>query len=147
VDGAREFRFFSFRTDRILVQEGGVEMRDHRKLEIFRLADELAISVYRQTRAFPRSERFGLVSQLRRGAVSAAANIVEGCGRRSEADFDRFLDFALGSAREVGYLIDLSTRLGMFPRGGAAIVIDSEKRLTGALVRFVQSRERFRDGK
>jgi four helix bundle protein len=121
-------------------------MRDHRKLEIFRLADELALNVYRQTRAFPKSERFGLVSQLRRGAVSVAANIVEGCGRRTEADFDRFLDIALGSAREVGYLIDLSTRLGMFSKDGAPIVTDSERRLTGALVRFVQARQRYRDG-
>jgi four helix bundle protein len=86
-------------------------MRDHTKLRAFELADALALSVYRMTRAFPKEELFGLTSQMRRAAVSIASNIVEGCGRRSQADFVHFLDMAYASTRELGYQASLTYRL------------------------------------
>jgi four helix bundle protein len=88
--------------------------RDHKKLHTFHLADTLAICVYRETTNFPLEERYGLRSQLRRAAVSAPANIVEGCARRSENDYLRFLEIALSSACEADYLIDLCQRLSLF---------------------------------
>jgi four helix bundle protein len=90
-------------------------MRDHTKLRAFELADQLAISVYQVTCGFPRAELFGLTAQLRRGAVSVASNIVEGCARSSEAEYLHFLDMACGSAREVEYQIGLAQRLGFLP--------------------------------
>ena len=87
-------------------------MRDHRKLKAFELADGLVMAVYQATRSFPKDELFGLTSQLRRAAVSVAANIVEGCARDGEKEYLNFLNMAFGSLREAGYLIDLSTRLG-----------------------------------
>jgi four helix bundle protein len=77
-------------------------MRDHRKLDAFRLADSLVLLTYRETRSFPASEQFELVRQMRRCAVSVAANIVEGCGRESEKEFLRFLYISFGSLRELG---------------------------------------------
>lgn len=87
--------------------------RDHRKLHAFMLADEMALRVYSETRDFPRSEVYGLRSQLRRAAVSVPTNIVEGCARGSERDLCRFVDIAFGSTREVIYLLGLAGRLGL----------------------------------
>ncbi|XZE35677.1 four helix bundle protein [Pirellulaceae bacterium SH501] len=87
-------------------------MRDHRNLRAFQLADELALVVYQETKAFPKEEMFGLTSQIRRAAVSVSSNIAEGCGRSSDVDFLRFLDMANGSLRELQYQISLAHRLG-----------------------------------
>jgi len=76
-------------------------MRDHSKLRAFQLADELALLVYRTTCSFPREELFEPRAQMRRAAVSAASNIVEGCARRTKADYLHFLDIAFGSFREL----------------------------------------------
>lgn len=86
--------------------------RDHRKLKVFELADEMTVEVYRLTEGFPREEVFGLTSQMRRAAVSVAANIVEGSSRPSQTDYVRFLVMAKGSLQELGYYLHLSKRLG-----------------------------------
>ena len=70
------------------------------KLEVWQEAIAFADDVYRITRAFPQDERFGLTSQLRRSAVSIAANLAEGAGRSSSKDFIRFVEIAFGSLME-----------------------------------------------
>lgn len=87
-------------------------MRDHRRLLAFQLADRLTISVYELTRRFPPEERFVLVPQLRRAAISIGANIVEGCARESKNEYVRFLCIAYASARELQYEFTIATRLG-----------------------------------
>jgi len=93
-------------------------VRDHRRLRAFELADQLALTVYQETRTFPREELFGLTSQIRRAAISVPSNIVEGCARNSEADYLHFLDTAYGSARELEYQLSLATRLGLLDATG-----------------------------
>ena len=87
-------------------------MRDHRKLEVFSLADALVLRIYEATRRFPEDERYGLTSQLRRAAVSIGTNIVEGAARPSTAEFLRFLAIAYGSASELEYELSVAVRLG-----------------------------------
>jgi four helix bundle protein len=116
-------------------------MRDHRKLRAFELADELALTVYRLTRRFPRDEVFALTSQMRRAAVSTPSNIVEGCARHSEADYLRFLDMAFGSACELEYQGTLADRLGYLQPGGALELREQcgeTSRVLGALIRALR---------
>jgi len=116
-------------------------MRDHRKLRVFGLADQLALSVYAATKSFPKEEQFGLTSQLRRAAVSIASNIVEGCARSSHADYVRFLDMAFGSSREVGYQLTLAARLGYMESNVAAALetqADETAKVLGALLRSLR---------
>ena len=87
-------------------------IRDHRKLRVFELADEVALMIYRVTRGFPKEEVYGLTSQMRRAAVSVPSNIVEGCARESQPEYFRFLEIAFASLRELHYQFSLSKRLG-----------------------------------
>jgi four helix bundle protein len=90
--------------------------RDFRGLTAWRKADDLAVEVYRTTSTyFPREELYGLTSQLRRSAVSVAANLAEGSGRQSEQEFRRFLYIARGSLAEVEYYLHLARRLTFLP--------------------------------
>jgi four helix bundle protein len=86
-------------------------MKDFRDLKVWEKAYQLALDCYGLTSNFPRSEIFGIVSQIRRGASSIGANIAEGCGRGSNADFQRFLHMAMGSASELEYHLLLSRDL------------------------------------
>lgn len=76
-------------------------MQDFRRLEVWQCAHELTLGVYRITKSFPSDERFGITSQLRRACSSVEANLAEGCGRGTDADFSRFVQMAMGSASEV----------------------------------------------
>jgi four helix bundle protein len=113
--------------------------RDHRKLDAFNLADQLAIAVYRMTSEFPASERYGLQSQMRRAAVSTPTNIVEGCAREGEADYLRFLDIAFGSSRELVYLTSLASRLSFLSATEGRELIDLGERVAGALASLRRS--------
>ena len=87
-------------------------MRDPTRLRIVNVAETVAIATYQATGAFPKEERFGLPSQMRRAAVSIGSNIVEGCHRQGDRAFIPFLHHALGSAAELQFQIRLALRLG-----------------------------------
>jgi four helix bundle protein len=86
-------------------------MKDFKELKVWSKAHALTLFVYGVTRTFPKDEIYGLTSQLRRSAASIAANIAEGCGRRSDGELARFLQIARGSASETEYNLLLARDL------------------------------------
>ena len=82
-------------------------MQSFKNLKVWEKAHRLTLDVYRSTRFFPREEVYGLTSQMRRSSSSIGANIAEGSCRRSDNDFARFLQFAMGSASELEYHVIL----------------------------------------
>jgi len=81
-------------------------MKNYKELTIWRKGIELVKAIYVLSKEFPSDERFGMISQLTRAAVSIPANIAEGSSRNSDKDYARFIQIALGSAFEVQtYLI------------------------------------------
>jgi four helix bundle protein len=87
-------------------------MKDFRDLKVWERAHLLTLSVYKRTAIFPSDERFGLTSQMRRCSASIGANIAEGCGKRGNGEFQRFLQIASGSASELDYHFLLARDLG-----------------------------------
>ena len=83
---------------------------NYRDLKVWQLSMELACQIYKVTETFPKHELYGLTSQIRRSAVSVPSNIAEGCGR-SQGDFGRFVQIALGSASELEYQLLLARDL------------------------------------
>jgi four helix bundle protein len=114
-------------------------MRDHRRLRVFELCHELVLVVYEATKRLPRTEIFGLSSQLRRGATSAATNIAEGAAH-GDRELNRYLEISLGSLREVGYLVRLAAELGYLDSQTHERLSSLQERCSGALGALLRSR-------
>jgi four helix bundle protein len=116
-------------------------MRDYTKIEAWRLADDLTVALYEQTRSFPREEIYGLTSQLRRASYSVPANIVEGSSRESRKDYLHFLYIARGSLSETQYFIHLAHRLGYLSSQEAEALHIQTKSVFGCLHGLIKSVE------
>jgi len=88
-------------------------MRNYKDLMVWEKAHKLTLAIYRMTNAFPKEERFGLTSQVRRASSSIPANLAEGCGRRSDGEMGRFVQIAMGSGAELSYHLLLCRDLGI----------------------------------
>jgi four helix bundle protein len=110
-------------------------VRAFRQLLVWQKAHALTLALYKVTKSFPRDEQYGLTAQIRRAAVSVAANLAEGCGRRTAADFGRFVQIALGSASELEYHLVLAADLGLLPpaqhTGLDSCIVEVKRMLTG----------------
>jgi len=115
--------------------------RDHRKLRVFEQADALVIAVYRATATFPPEERYVLQTQIRRAAISAASNIVEGCARRTTREYVNFLNIANGSTGEAEYLLNIARRLGFLSAALEGDLATRYKELTRGLQNLMASLE------
>lgn len=86
-------------------------MQNYKDLKVWEKAHYFTIQVYKVSDAFPKTETYGLTNQLRRASSSIAANIAEGCGKNTKADFANFLNISLGSANEAEYFVLLARDL------------------------------------
>jgi four helix bundle protein len=95
-----------------------------RNLKIWQRSHQLVLDLYKLTTGFPKDERFGLTSQLRRSAASVPTNIAEGAKRSGQQDFARFLNIAEGSLSETEYLVVLSSDLGYLPAARSSDLLE-----------------------
>ena len=116
-------------------------MKNFRNLQVWSKAHFLTLAAYKNTISFPKTETFGLTGQIRRCAASIPANIAEGCGKRSNAEFQRFLSIAAGSASELEYHFLLARDLAylsedVYQELNSQVV--EVKRMLASLVRKVE---------
>lgn len=119
-------------------------IRSYRDLRVWQHAMDLVVLCYRASDSFPTTERYGLVSQMRRAAVSTVSNIAEGHAR-SRGDFVRFMLISAGSVSELETQIELSVRLGFMTFGQAKPLLnacDALGRMLGGLRRRIEAKRR-----
>jgi four helix bundle protein len=140
--GWRAFALLRLKKPNILFPMG-----DYRELSVWKRAHALALGIYRSTQSFPDRERYGLVAQLRRAAVSMVSNIAEGTGRQSDRELARFLRIARGSACEVECQLLLSRDLG-FLKPGTWMALDADcreiSRMLNGLIRSFRTENKTR---
>lgn len=88
-------------------------MGTHKELDIWRMSIDFVVNIYKLTKDFPSEEKFGLISQMRRAAVSIPSNIAEGAGRKSNKENIHFLYIALGSIAELDTQLIVAEKLGL----------------------------------
>ena len=110
-----------------------------KELEVWQIADALAIKIYSVTQSFPKTEIFGLTSQLRRAALSIPTNIVEGCSRMGHRELARYSVIALGSLGEAKYLLHFANRIGYLSPEHYGELTEMTKCLGAKLWRFSES--------
>jgi len=91
-------------------------MKSHKDLDVWQKSVDLSAEVYQKTGLFPKSEIYGMTSQMRGASVSIASNIAEGSARRTDKDFIHFLHMALGSASELDTQIEIVMKVGYVDR-------------------------------
>ena len=119
------------------------KLKTHKDLDAWKKAIELVEAVYSVTRAFPRTETYGLTNQLRRAAVSVPSNIAEGAARSSTKEFIQFLHIALGSVSEVETQVVIAQRLDYVDAvNSIEEQIEAVRRLILGLIRYLRRRDR-----
>ena len=108
-------------------------------LEIFKGGYKLSLYIYKITSKYPKEERYGVISQIRRAAISIPLNIAEGYGRRSREEFKRFLKISLGSCNETKTLILLSKDLGYINKEQCNILVKQYDVLGRKIYKFIEN--------
>jgi four helix bundle protein len=108
-------------------------MLRHERLRAWELCHDLALAVYRSTEAWPKNELYGLTSQARRAAVSAAANLAEGAAKLGSREFRRYADTSLGSLAELSYLLRLALDLKILEPREHAVIEELRTRAGGMM--------------
>lgn len=119
---------------------------NYRDLQVWRQALDWAEAIYEATAHWPRDERFGLITQIRRATVSVASNIAEGAARRSTGEFIQFVGMARGSLAEAETQLLLAQRLGYLPEADANALLVTSGEISRMLVALSGSLVRRKSG-
>jgi four helix bundle protein len=125
-----------------------VDIKSYRELQVWQKAHELVLMIFNVTEKYPRTDQFGIVSQVRRSASSVAANIAEGFGRGTTKEFLRSLQIARGELEETRYFMLLSFDLGKISKDENARIdamCDSTGKLINALGRSLRTKLSTKD--
>jgi four helix bundle protein len=109
---------------------------------VWKAAVELAVACYSVTKAFPNSEVYGVISQIRRSATSIAANIAEGHGRENTGSFIQFLRVVQGSLKELETHLILSGRVGLMPNADVGDLLGQTDEIGKMLRSMIRSLQR-----
>src|SRR6266550_6726385 len=123
-------------------------IRGYRDLIVWQDSMDLVVTVYRITATFPKEERYSLVNQLRRAAVSVPSNIAEGHGRSRTGDYLRYLSVAVGSLMELETQVQIARRLGYIVEEQETRLLKSSAvlaRMLAGLIRALRRRVAQRD--
>jgi four helix bundle protein len=115
-------------------------VRTHKDLDVWKKAIDFVTLIYKMTELFPKSEIYGLTSQIRRSAVSIPSNIAEGASRKSKMEFKQFLYIALSSAAELETQLLISRNLGYLKESEFDILMEelnSISRMTQGLIKSI----------
>jgi len=118
-------------------------MVNYKNYRVWQRSHKMVLTIYELTKSFPKSEQYGLVSQMNRAAVSVPTNIAEGCGRETQKELVRFLYVASGSSHELDYLVLLSKELGLVKEAKALDIInelDEIKKMLAALIQTIKTK-------
>jgi len=113
--------------------------RAHKKLEVWQEGVTLATHIYQVTEQFPKSEVYGLTSQMRRAVVSVPSNIAEGAARNSSKEFAQFLNIAGGSLSELDTQVEIAYNLNYLNNDQRTEIDRRIDSITGKLARLITS--------
>jgi four helix bundle protein len=125
-----------------------MKSRNFRDLKVWQTGKRLVLDVYTLTKSFPDDERYGLIAQMRRAAVSIPSNIAEGFNRIHNKEYRQFLYVALGSCAELETQIEIAAELGFISNVDEeriVDIIDHESRMLRKLIKIVSDQHEIRD--
>ncbi len=114
-------------------------MRNFKELEIWKRSFMLVKDIYKLSSNLPADERFGLTSQIRRSAVSIPSNIAEGCSRRTNKDFARFLEISIGSSFELETQLLIALEASMLDNTHTKAIINELNQIQKMIYAFHSS--------
>lgn len=120
-----------------------LKMRNFRDLDVWKDSVQLVKRVYFITATFPNQEKYGLVSQITRSAISIPSNIAEGCSRTSQKDFSRFLQISMGSAFELETQIEITKEVGLIDDNAYSEIVAN----LHSIQKRIQSLKKYVDSK
>ena len=103
------------------------DIRTHRDLDVWKEGIELVVKIYEIVQNFPKEEKYGLVDQIKRSAISIPSNIAEGAARNSKKEFLQFLHISLGSVSELETQLIIANRLGFLNNDEIFSLIEKER--------------------